>query len=51
MTKQNPSKRPSFARILEQLYALKRDGIGEALDVMRPKGNYNPTSDCGCVIM
>jgi hypothetical protein len=30
---------------------MRREGLGEALDAARPRGNYNPTSDCGCCIM
>lgn len=48
---QDPSKRPSFARILDQLYQMKRGHVAETLDALRPRGNYNPTSDCGCSIM
>lgn len=50
-TSQDPAKRPSFARILEQLYAMKQERLGDTLDALRPRGNYNPTTDCGCSIM
>lgn len=49
--KQDPAKRPSFQRILERLYALKREGACEALDALRPKSGYNPVTDCGCSVM
>ena len=48
---QDPARRPSFSRVLERLHAMRREGLGEALDAARPRGNYNPTSDCGCCIM
>lgn len=48
---QDPAQRPSFARILEQLYAMKQERLGEAMDALRPRSNYNPTADCGCTVM
>jgi hypothetical protein len=30
---------------------MKQERTGELLDALRPKANYNPTSDCGCAIM
>ncbi|KAI8465382.1 MAG: hypothetical protein J3K34DRAFT_396170 [Monoraphidium minutum] len=45
---QDPAARPSFKSVLQQLYDMRRSGVGEALDALRPRGNYNPTTDCGC---
>ena len=48
---QDAAARPSFKAILQKLYDMKRGGVAEALEAARPRGNYNPTTDCGCVVM
>ncbi|KAF6253037.1 kinase-like domain-containing protein [Scenedesmus sp. NREL 46B-D3] len=48
---QEPAARPSFKEVLRQLYAMKQAGVDAEMDKARPKGNYNPVTDCGCCIM
>lgn len=48
---QDPVKRPGFKEVLKQLYAMKQAGIDGQLEQCRPKGDYNPVTDCGCTIM
>jgi hypothetical protein len=33
------------------LRKLRMLGVHEQLDALRPKGAYNPATDCGCSIM
>jgi hypothetical protein len=47
----DPAKRPAFKEVLVRLYALKQAGVDEAMEAARPRGDYNPTMDCGCSIM
>jgi serine/threonine protein kinase len=48
---QDPKKRPPFKQVLRELYALKQAGVDVVMEGLRPKGNYNPVTDCGCSIM
>lgn len=48
---QEPKQRPTFKDILRELYALKQAGVDEQMAALRPKGDYNPVTDCGCSIM
>eukprot|EP00775_Hariotina_reticulata_P010407 gene10407-10565_t len=48
---QDPSRRPGFKEVMKRLYALKQAGVDVEMDRIRPKGNYNPVTDCGCCIM
>jgi len=48
---QDPKARPAFKQILKELYALKQAGVDVVMEGLRPKGDYNPVTDCGCSIM
>lgn len=48
---QDPAQRPGFKEVLKQLYAMKQAGVDVQIEKSRPKGDYNPVTDCGCKIM
>jgi mitogen-activated protein kinase kinase kinase 7 len=48
---QDPGARPDFKQVLRQLYAMKQAGVDAEMEKARPKGDYNPVTDCGCCIM
>lgn len=48
---QEPRKRPSFKVVLKELYTLKQAGVDVQMEGLRPRGDYNPLTDCGCCIM
>lgn len=48
---QDPRQRPTFKQVLKELYALKQAGVDVTMEGLRPRGDYNPVTDCGCSIM
>lgn len=48
---QDPRQRPTFKQVLKELYALKHAGVDVTMEGLRPRGDYNPVTDCGCSIM